>query len=338
MLQRKPSIAPKTWRQNEKKRNYGCASSVNNGGRGPVHRTYMQLLMGHREEFQEFKEFINKVKPVHVRVNTEDPQEVADFERLLASNPCVETFSVGSDEEVAVFYNLQLRFNRYPEWREELADYRDIIREYSPQELDEMQLEARAKLANKHIILARGEKFTVTIGQLSQTTRVHGALASLNVEWRGRCGTDASGDRAVVPSHGYDHSAVGGGDAKGGATGDDVGAARPPSLPPVPTRHCFVPPRRRQRRQLPTRQGRQRCQHGAITAVLIVATGGTPVQALRYSSLTRGVTEIDAQTAAAAAAAASAAGGVSVGNSEADPSSVLLADAIASDKHGANAS
>ncbi|KAJ7460130.1 hypothetical protein B0H11DRAFT_2242354 [Mycena galericulata] len=108
------------------------------------------------EEFQEFKEFINKVKPIHVRVNTEDPQEVADFERLLASNPCVETFSVGSDEEVAVFYHLQLRFNRYPEWREELADYRDIIQEYSPEELDQMQLEARARLANKHIILARG--------------------------------------------------------------------------------------------------------------------------------------------------------------------------------------
>ncbi|KAJ7435887.1 hypothetical protein B0H11DRAFT_1937123 [Mycena galericulata] len=114
------------------------------------------VLMVHREEFQEFKEFINKVKPVHVRVNTEDPQEVADFERLLASNPCVETFSVGSDEEVAVFYDLQLRFNRYPEWREELADYRDIIQEYSPEELDKMQLEARAKLVNKHIILARG--------------------------------------------------------------------------------------------------------------------------------------------------------------------------------------
>ncbi|KAJ7439917.1 hypothetical protein B0H11DRAFT_1934146 [Mycena galericulata] len=108
------------------------------------------------EEFKEFSEYINKVKPVHLRVNTEDPQEVADFDRLIASNPCVETLGPGSEEDIAVFYNLQLRFNRYPEWREELADYRDIIQEYSKEELDEMQLVARAKLANKCIILARG--------------------------------------------------------------------------------------------------------------------------------------------------------------------------------------
>ncbi|KAJ7780814.1 hypothetical protein DFH07DRAFT_950037 [Mycena maculata] len=107
-------------------------------------------------EFLEFREFINKVKTVELRVNRDDPAELAEFNRLIATNPCVEDLGAATNEVVAYYYCLQVRFNRYPEWQEELADYRDIVQEHTTEELDQMQLDARARLANKMIILARG--------------------------------------------------------------------------------------------------------------------------------------------------------------------------------------
>lgn len=82
-----------------------------------------------------------------------DPEAVAEFRTLLASNPCVEDLGDRDEDFVEEEYLLR---GRYPEWREELADYRDILVEYTTEELDEMQLHWRARQLQKSVILARG--------------------------------------------------------------------------------------------------------------------------------------------------------------------------------------
>ncbi|KAJ7859274.1 hypothetical protein B0H13DRAFT_1901523 [Mycena leptocephala] len=62
-------------------------------------------------EFQEFREFCNKVKVVRLDIDFQDPGE-----------------------------------ERFPEWKAELADYRDLVEEKTGEELDRLQCEARAKL------------------------------------------------------------------------------------------------------------------------------------------------------------------------------------------------
>ncbi|KAJ7136984.1 hypothetical protein C8R44DRAFT_869068 [Mycena epipterygia] len=104
-------------------------------------------------EYREFREYVNKVMSRRICYDTKDPNDVADFRALLESNPCVK--DLGDREEYFVEEEYQLR-GRYPEWREELADYRDIIVEYTAEELDYMQVQQRARLPSKTIILASG--------------------------------------------------------------------------------------------------------------------------------------------------------------------------------------
>ncbi|KAJ7493551.1 hypothetical protein FB451DRAFT_1164449 [Mycena latifolia] len=107
-----------------------------------------------RQEYEEFRQYCDLVKPFLLHYDRQNPAQVAEFERLLATNPCVADF--GPMDEDYLEFLFHQREGRFPEWREELADYQDIITEYTPEELDAMQLEARAKLPNKCIILARG--------------------------------------------------------------------------------------------------------------------------------------------------------------------------------------
>ncbi|KAJ7863881.1 hypothetical protein B0H13DRAFT_2353931 [Mycena leptocephala] len=104
-------------------------------------------------EFQEFREFCNQVKTVRLHADVQDPEEVAKLDRFLHSNPCVGDLPLYDDDYIEYLY---WRRERYPEWKEELADYRDIIAENTEEELDRLQLEARAKLPSRNIILARG--------------------------------------------------------------------------------------------------------------------------------------------------------------------------------------
>jgi uncharacterized protein YcaQ len=92
--------------------------------------------------------------PLWVRYDKNDPTEVAAFKELLASNPCVEELGWVSEEAAAEHWHMSRA--SHPEWREELADYRDLIAEHTAEELDQMQLDARAKLPDKRLILARG--------------------------------------------------------------------------------------------------------------------------------------------------------------------------------------
>ncbi|KAF8146730.1 hypothetical protein K438DRAFT_1944429 [Mycena galopus ATCC 62051] len=96
------------------------------------------------EEFMaQFREFCNKVKAVHLHVDFEDANEVAAVEKFLASNPSIEDLPAYDEDYIEYLYRRQ---ERYPEWREELADYRDIVAENTPEELDRLQAEARLKL------------------------------------------------------------------------------------------------------------------------------------------------------------------------------------------------
>ncbi|KAF8196392.1 hypothetical protein K438DRAFT_1968109 [Mycena galopus ATCC 62051] len=104
-------------------------------------------------EYQEFREFCNKVKAVHLHVDFEDANEVAAVEKFLASNPSIEDLPAYDEDYIEYLYRRQ---ERYPEWREELADYRDIVAENTPEELDRLQAEAHLKLPSRYIILARG--------------------------------------------------------------------------------------------------------------------------------------------------------------------------------------
>ncbi|KAJ7758926.1 hypothetical protein DFH07DRAFT_958062 [Mycena maculata] len=87
-------------------------------------------------EFLAFREYVNKVKTIQLSVNRDDPAEVAEFDRLIATNPCVEDLGPATDEVVSYYYWLQVHFNRYPEWEEELADYQDIVQEHTAEQLD----------------------------------------------------------------------------------------------------------------------------------------------------------------------------------------------------------
>lgn len=73
----------------------------------------------------------------------------------MSTNPCVEDLPAYDDDGVAWVYWCHLVYGHYPEWREELADYRDIITEMTPAELDLKQLEAQGRFG-RHTLLARG--------------------------------------------------------------------------------------------------------------------------------------------------------------------------------------
>ncbi|KAJ7136480.1 hypothetical protein C8R43DRAFT_1132381 [Mycena crocata] len=107
------------------------------------------------DDFKEFTEYCNRVKIVKLTFDADDPQEVEDFKKFMASNPCVEDLPPYDEEGVEWVYWCHLAYGNYPEWKEELADYRDIITEMSPEQLDKAQLEARARIL-PHTLLARG--------------------------------------------------------------------------------------------------------------------------------------------------------------------------------------
>ncbi|KAJ7152682.1 hypothetical protein C8R43DRAFT_950687 [Mycena crocata] len=87
-------------------------------------------------DFREFAEYCDKVKIVTLTFDATDPERAEEFKRFMATNPCVEDLPAHDNEEVEWRYFLQLEHDRYPEWKEELADYRDIIAEMTPEELD----------------------------------------------------------------------------------------------------------------------------------------------------------------------------------------------------------
>ncbi|KAJ6451149.1 hypothetical protein C8R45DRAFT_946364 [Mycena sanguinolenta] len=124
--------------------------------------TYAQFMDRERREyrsqpdFQDFREYLNKVQAVQLRVDFNDPIDVAAFEELLSRNPCVEDLGTYDDNFVQWLYRRRHNYADLDEWKEELLDYRDIIAEYTPEELDRMQLKARAAQKNRLVILARG--------------------------------------------------------------------------------------------------------------------------------------------------------------------------------------
>ncbi|KAJ7033526.1 hypothetical protein C8F04DRAFT_1183973 [Mycena alexandri] len=104
-------------------------------------------------EFAEFQEFCNKVMSVTLRTVSYDPKGLEELEEFVSRNPCLEDLPPNHEDYVKYLYRRQERF---PEWREELADYRDIVAENTPEELVRLYVEACAKLKNKFTILAKG--------------------------------------------------------------------------------------------------------------------------------------------------------------------------------------
>ncbi|KAJ7726635.1 hypothetical protein B0H16DRAFT_1471299 [Mycena metata] len=104
-------------------------------------------------DFAEFREFCNKVMSVTLRAVSYDPEGQSELDQFIDRNPCLEDLPPNHEDYVEYLYRRQERF---PEWREELADYRDILAENTPEELVQLNIEARAKLNNKYIILAKG--------------------------------------------------------------------------------------------------------------------------------------------------------------------------------------
>ncbi|KAJ7916658.1 hypothetical protein B0H13DRAFT_2323135 [Mycena leptocephala] len=121
--------------------------------------TYMEFMTRECEElratpeFQDFRDFCNKVKAVRLCVDFKNPDEVAELDVFLRSNPSVEDLPAYDDNHVEFLYRRQ---EWYLEWREELEDYRAIIAENTAENLDKLQVEAQAKLSSRCIILARG--------------------------------------------------------------------------------------------------------------------------------------------------------------------------------------
>ncbi|KAJ6490868.1 hypothetical protein C8R45DRAFT_928700 [Mycena sanguinolenta] len=104
------------------------------------------------QEYKEFREYCDKVMVDRIHcINFEQAQEFEDF---ISRNPCVEDLGPNSDWYVEHLWHR--RESRFPEWKEELADFHDIIAEHTPEELDRMQLEARSKQRDRYIIRARG--------------------------------------------------------------------------------------------------------------------------------------------------------------------------------------
>ncbi|KAJ7170444.1 hypothetical protein C8R43DRAFT_1120874 [Mycena crocata] len=107
-------------------------------------------------EYKEFMEFCSKVKKVTLTYDAEDPQQVEDFHHFMDTNPCVEDLPPYDEESTQWVYWCHLVYGHYPEWREELADYRDFISEMTPAELDKRQLEKRLTSGAPHTLWARG--------------------------------------------------------------------------------------------------------------------------------------------------------------------------------------
>ncbi|KAJ7105660.1 hypothetical protein C8R44DRAFT_745811 [Mycena epipterygia] len=109
-------------------------------------------------EFREFSEFCNRVKVLHLRCNWDDPQEVADLEDFFNKHqnpcPCAEDLPPYLDDYVECLWHI--REVNYPEWKEELLDFRDFLAETTPEELDRRQLAAQRKFGTRMIIGARG--------------------------------------------------------------------------------------------------------------------------------------------------------------------------------------
>jgi hypothetical protein len=86
-------------------------------------------------------------------IDFQDPEQVAELDQFLSSNPCVEDLPAYDDDYIEYLYRRQERF---PEWKSELADYRDLVEEKTGEELDRLQCEAQAKLRYRNVVLARG--------------------------------------------------------------------------------------------------------------------------------------------------------------------------------------
>ncbi|KAF8162288.1 hypothetical protein K438DRAFT_1985218 [Mycena galopus ATCC 62051] len=142
-------------RLREKRKNQNHAQSPERNSRG---ETYEKFIARSRadlfasQEFQEFREYCDKV--MVDRVYCKNLQEVADFEVFLSRNPCVEDLGPNGDWYIEHLWDH--REDRFPEWREELADFRDVVAEHTPEELDRMQLEVRSHQRDRYIIRARG--------------------------------------------------------------------------------------------------------------------------------------------------------------------------------------
>ncbi|KAJ7740188.1 hypothetical protein DFH07DRAFT_965372 [Mycena maculata] len=101
-------------------------------------------------EFREFREYMDTLVHVWIDFDDTDPEEVAQWEEFLATNPStldLEPFDISIVEEM-----WQERDSVFPEWREELADYRDFVNETTAQERGERLKRVRAEMVALNMI------------------------------------------------------------------------------------------------------------------------------------------------------------------------------------------
>ncbi|KAJ7070286.1 hypothetical protein B0H15DRAFT_957799 [Mycena belliarum] len=110
------------------------------------------------DEFQEWREYCNTVKVVRVTPHPSIPsaQDLAEMEcfRRKHPYPCVGDLPPFDDDYVEFLYHHTV--GRYPEWKEELADFRDFVAEHTEEELDKLQRASNQAQRTKLVIRARG--------------------------------------------------------------------------------------------------------------------------------------------------------------------------------------
>ncbi|KAJ7016853.1 hypothetical protein C8F04DRAFT_1201434 [Mycena alexandri] len=174
--------------------------------------TYSEFIARERAEYRsspdfvDFREFCNKVMSVTLRAEFNEPEEWEELKVFVSGNPCLEDLPPVNEDYVEYLFRRQERF---PEWREELADYRDIVAENTPEELDRLNVEARAKLSNKFTILARGGFYVKESGSKTIEFETKNASAATLIYGVYRGAEDGKGDLSSCGIGGHAEVEVG---------------------------------------------------------------------------------------------------------------------------------
>ncbi|KAJ7259462.1 hypothetical protein C8J57DRAFT_1515530 [Mycena rebaudengoi] len=94
-------------------------------------------------EFQQFHQYASLLLPRWLQCDPKNPAELAELQRILGGHPTTHNFELVSNETVLEYW--RVRKHNWPEWAEELADYRDFLNEHSEAELKELERQARAR-------------------------------------------------------------------------------------------------------------------------------------------------------------------------------------------------
>ncbi|KAJ7163984.1 hypothetical protein C8R43DRAFT_946793 [Mycena crocata] len=105
-------------------------------------------------EFKEFRVYMDTLVPVFIDVEDNMPGQLEEWEKFLASNPC--TVDLEPFEDSWIEHMWADRDFTFPEWREELADFRDFMDETTPEARAELLKLRRADSVSPRLIQPPG--------------------------------------------------------------------------------------------------------------------------------------------------------------------------------------